>query len=182
MKEWTFRLHNRTTWRTINFLVDMHFATLCPDSKPACVSSRMSSKMYDDNQLKWYNILALFVKSKSTVFWFSLFVLILTSLTWNPHMPSQYWSRGQSDDTARDQSRPPSVSFTIYLLLSLFLASWPLDIKRVGSSSIRKSDTQTNPIKMIRLLLVITLMLTLASAVPKPMSDMEIYTWDHWYA
>merc|ERR1712043_21354 len=49
-------------------------------------------------------------------------------------------------------------------------------IKRVGGSSIyRKSDTQLT-VKMIRVLLLITLMLTLVSAVPKPMSDMEIYT------
>ena len=80
---------------------------------------------------------------KYTVLWVSSFVWILTSLTWNPHMPSQYWSRGQSDDIARDQSRPPSVSFTIYLLLSLFLASWPLDIKRVGSSRVIHRQIQS---------------------------------------
>ena len=45
----------------------------------------------------------------------------------------------------QDQSEPPSVSFTIYLLLSIFLASWPLAIKRVGGSSIyRKSDNTVN--------------------------------------
>ena len=45
---------------------------------------------------------------------------------------------------------------------------------RLGSIY-RKSDTQLT-VKMIRVLLLITLMLTLVSAVPKPMSDMEIYT------
>ena len=45
----------------------------------------------------------------------------------------------------QDQSEPPSVSFTIYLLLSIFLASWPLAIKRVGGSRIyRKSDNTVN--------------------------------------
>ena len=61
-----------------------------------------------------------------------------------------------------------------YLLVAQFIFG-QLTIGHQKSWRIRTSDAQLT-ITMIRILLCITLMLTLASAVPKPMSDMEIYT------
>ena len=108
---------------------------------------------------------------------FPLLVLILTSLTRDPHSPHDAQcgpgSRGQSNVT-RPGPVPAAFREFYYLLVAQFIFG-QLTIGHQKSWRIRTSDAQLT-ITMIRILLCITLVLTLASAVPKPMSDMEIYT------